>query len=225
VSKGKFPGIVGMVALMAALRAEPATAIELRQRLGLSNTGVYAFLSAMRAFGRTHVVGWVQRPRVRALPRYAFGPGVDVPPPTKTTNGRPVTRGGDLHVARRPGATLIVLGYALRALDDHPCSVDDICQATGLMRAAATRMLRALFKHGFVHIACWDVTDGTTLRPCYRAGAGLNRRRPARQPRKVTNAKYWARRRERLRFEAVQGALAAMDRSLAEYRSERLEAA
>lgn len=207
MSKGQFAGMHGYVDLLANLRNEPATVSAFRHRHGLSYCGSYAFILGLHRLGRVHVCGWDIKTRVRPMAIFAFGKGTDAPCPGKTAAGRE-TKGGHLPKGKAPPTTLVALEYLLRELEAEPTTVPQLMEATGMHRGPVARAIARLMAHGFIRIGAWDRTSAGPAKPAYVYGPGRNAAKPAPQPRKVTNAKHWAKRRERMRFEAVSSAIA-----------------
>jgi hypothetical protein len=208
MSCGKYAGIVGMVKMMDELRTEPASVPEFVARLGLSHTGAVAFLHGMRALGMAHVCGWYLPQGQRPMPRFALGAGEDVAPPERTNLGRKSE-----YVARNkwpaPSASLIAFVYALRELEAHACTALCLREATGMTHSTALRLLRELMATKFVRIEAWIATTGKPL-PAYRWGFGRAAKLTShKERRRVNNAAYWQRRKQRMHAARLMHALAA----------------
>lgn len=89
-------------------------------------------------------------------------------------------------------------------------TVADLAEASGLHRTAVRRAVNALKEGGKARIGSWE-SLGNGWAPYWVMGVGSDAKRPSKEPRKVVSARYWARRRERLRFESVQASLALKD--------------
>lgn len=198
-------GMPGYVRLLASLRDDPAPVSEFRERHGLSYCGSYYFIMGLYRLGRIHVSGWVLEHRKRPLAVFSYGAGVDAMPPDLTLSGKPST-GGRLPSRTNPSTSLVALEYALRTLE-QPSTQDDLCEACGLDKATMRKTVKELVRCGFAHIKAWDTTiKNGPPRPVYIQGHGRTAPKPPKESRKAINARHWARRREAMRFEAIQRA-------------------
>lgn len=169
-------GLVGYAHLAAMLVQEPCTAIALAQKAHMGHVAAYRFLISLHTLRRVHVRSWEQRPRVRPVPVFAFGPGQDAPPPIKAPNGRPVEAAS---VPRaRVCASLIAFESLLKAIE-QPASLVDAVESTGLHCTQLQRALRTLVHLGLAHVALWvDRPQGGRALPQYQLGDGPNAPEP-----------------------------------------------
>jgi hypothetical protein len=198
MSRGKFPGMAGYVELMALLRARPSTIPEFRHRHGLSYLGAYSLVMGLRTLGRVHVCAWRLAARVRPMAVFAFGHQADAEAPQRTLRGKR-SRGGALPAQITPSSNMIAVDRVLRVIEIAPATMDDMIEASGISRVhLRTALLPALERHGFAHISGW----GAGVVAKYSYGRGVPAPKPDRlRVRSVVNARYWAKRRDRLAAE------------------------
>lgn len=114
----------------------------------------------------------------------------------------PVRRRKD---ARQPSALVIALSSVLRELRT-PQTIAEVVETTGWDRRTLTRVLTDARTCGVAYIAKWE-RGVTTPTPVWALGRARDAKKPSRTPRKVVQAKAWARRNERLRAQALHDAL------------------
>lgn len=205
-------GMVGYAHLGAMLRSTPCTAVQLKGLAQLGQAAAYRWLMSLHGLGRVHIAGWQSRPRVPTVPVFAWGPGIDCPPPRLRPNGKPVQA---INLpAPRVCASLVAWEYLLRSIES-PASRQEVKAATGLDNTTLQESLAALLAVGLAHIPLWlDRPQGGNPLPQYQLGAGTNAPmpRPKRAEQKALVRTRQARQRTFGPLAQAFNAMAAQDR-------------
>ncbi len=106
-----------------------------------------------------------------------------------------------------PPILLINLAAMLRELS-MGCTVTELAEVSGLCRRSAAEVVTLMREHRLLRIVRWEWCR-TVWAPVYQRAKGKDAPRPEKEPRKVLNARAWARRRERLNVRAMHSALTA----------------
>lgn len=172
----------GYATVYAQLLDEPATAMDMAERMGVSRQTMGRVLDRLCMAGMAHRCEWVSpRYRSKTVPLYAAGEGVDAPAPAHH-RGRIQAR----HNARPEVAAFARIMVLLRA----PITRSDIMEQTG---CSATN-LRALIEHcrslGLVRVAAWDKTQPGKPAAMFCIGEGPDAERPRPRSRSDINRQH-----------------------------------
>lgn len=161
--------------LAQALAMMPATRREIAAELEVSADQVGVWLQDLRAAGIVRPGRWVAREGVT----WHF------------EAGRPFPR-----TVRRPIGTVVRFVAAWRLLASRQTS-SSLASALGASQRTASDIIGSLREHGLVRIAGWEI-HGHAYTPAWDRLPAADVPRPQRDSRAVTNARYWARRRDGL---------------------------
>lgn len=157
----------------------------------------------------------MRRDTVRDWMRWLRADGV-VSPGTRTRADGIVWQHGTgrgFPMSGTPAPDSVRLFSALwRALERRRTAVE-LSRAIGVDRRSANRMVAMMRAEGAARIAAWQMS-GQTLVPIYDRLPAADAPKPQRVPREDSNARYWAKRRERL----AQVGLSTRDKLPAELR-------
>jgi threonine dehydrogenase-like Zn-dependent dehydrogenase len=194
----RFRGIVAMAKLAAMM---PCTAKTAAEKLGIDDQSAARALRDLRrvGFARVVAVEFVGSRRARANV-------VDVVDgdPSSDSDGLPRQRRIGVNV--RTPVCALAFASLWKALGTVG-TVADLVDETGLDPNVIRRALNALHDGGKARIVGWVSTGGNQYAPEWGRGFGPHAARPPKIPRKVQNAKAWARRRDKLRQMQIQAAL------------------
>lgn len=149
-------GLPGYVAMLAEFKREPADITTAFNRNDLGKDTTYRLVTELHAKRLLHVCSWVVKPRVVAMPIYAYGAGEDVVPPAVRDNGRPIK--ARLLVRQRVGPEVIALAHLFDALQT-PVAIYELREETGLHRDTISAFLKAMRQHGLARIVRWQRRD------------------------------------------------------------------
>lgn len=194
MARPKHSGYEPIIRVLAAL---PGTDTQVHQRVG-GDIPMQTVTDWLRSAVRTGIAR-IERvehvgPRLYAR-HYALGPG-----PSATWQ----------HASRDGGrshTTVIALATLFEALRDGPMVVADLAEETGMDRRVLHRTLDLLRKYGLARIAEWPRDAIGKPAPAWGLGGEPDARKPRPTPRKVVNARAWARRRAKLQQRQVLAAL------------------
>ena len=194
-------GVAGYAHLAAMMVQQPCTVLGLMRRAGLGHVAAYRFIATLHALRYAHVAGWEMEPGRNAMPLWAFGPGVDAPPPTHRPNGRPVQA---LRLPKRqvcPGVLHFV--QLLRAIET-PASATEVQEATGMHHTPVREFLDAMQALELAHVPLWGHRpQGGAPMPQYQLGRGRNAPEPTRVLQKQSHELDMARQRRARRHQRL----------------------
>lgn len=175
-------GVEGYSHLCAILAEKPATVREFWLTTKLGRNAAYRFILSLHAMGWAHIVEWVNMPRTKPIPRFAFGPGQDAPAPTLRPNGRPVIAAP---LPRRQLCPhLIAYVNILRALDEAPCTRAELVERVGLDKTVVRWALEAMMSLDIAHIGGWEVRPrGGEPIAVFHIGTGRTAKKPPKRDR------------------------------------------
>lgn len=171
-----------------ALAASAATGV------GLNN--IRLILRSMHQQGLIHIGAW-KGVGVKNVPVkcYAFGPGVDAPPPVSTRSGLPSKHGAKKPF--RPRSEMIAFASILAQLRAEPCSTLTLAERCGVSRRFQYRFLRQLRALNSAYIA--DHEESTqSRRPTALWSFGIGKADVKRKSRRLTRPEYARIRKEKL---------------------------
>lgn len=188
----------GYEPIIRALAALPGTAEQVHQRMG-GDVALVTVADWLRSAVRTGLA-YIERvdhvgPRL-FVRHFALGSGPSAHWPHAGKDGG------------RSLVTIIALAALVEALEQGPTLVADLSDEVGMDRRAVHIALNLLRKYRLARVGGWLPDRYGRPVPAWRMGAGRDARKPPPTPRKVTNAKAWARRRERLAHRALLEATA-----------------
>lgn len=194
MARPKHSGYEPIIRVLAAL---PGTDAQVQQRVG-EDIPMQTVTDWLRSAVRTGIarIERVEHVGPRLFARhYALGPG-------PSAVWQHASRDGG-----RSHTTVIALATLFDALRHGPMVVADLADETGMDRRVLHRTLDLLRKYGLARIAEW--ARDTIGKPVAAWGLGdaPDMRKPRPTPRKVVNARAWARRRAKLQQRQVLAAL------------------
>lgn len=199
--------------LVRALIEKPDTTAGLVERLAIGRTAAYRIVNALHSRLRLiHICEWRLKPRAWPVPVFAFGAGLDVPPPEMALYGRRSRYTARERTAPAP-VSLIVFASLVRALSE-PRAVDELVEITGANICTIRRAVRVLHAERLIRIARYEAPGG-------RATGGLTRlwqwapgqrdaNRPRRKPKREINRRHRERMAEGNRSAALLLAISPM---------------
>ncbi len=195
MSRPKHSGYEPIIRVLAAL---PGTDAQVHERIG-GAIPMQTVTDWLRSAVRTGIarIERVEHVGPRLFARhYALGPG-----PSATWQ----------HASRDGGrshTTVIALATLVDALRSGPMLVADLVEETGLDRRVLHRTLDLLRQHDLARVAAWPRDAYGRPAAAWSLGSEPDARKPRPTPRKVVNARAWARRRAKLQQRQVLAALA-----------------
>lgn len=162
--------------LAQALAMMPATRREIAAALDVSADQVGVWLQDLRAAGIVRRGVWIA------------GEGVV----WHFEAGSPFPR-----AVSRPISTVVRFVAAWRLLSSRQTSTS-MAAALSVSQRTASDIIGSLREHGLVRIAGWEIRGCGTYTPAWDRLCAADAPRPAADSRTVTNARYWARRRDGL---------------------------
>ena len=180
-------GYEPIIRALALLAQHPGSSAEQVHALmpGIALTTIVEWLRSAERTGLAHIER-VEHVGPRLFVRhYAAGPGQSARWPHRSKDG-----GRSL--------SIVLTIAAMREAMLEPATVSEIVSEVGLDRRVAHRILGLLRAYGMARVSAW-VPDAYG-RPCaaWSWGAGESVRKPRPKSRKVTNARAWAKRRDKL---------------------------
>jgi hypothetical protein len=169
-------GMEGYAFLCAMLREQPDTARGLEHRARLGHVAAYRFVMTLHAMKEAHICGWKVVPKSPVLPIFAFGPGVDMPPPAVRPNGRPVQ---SVNMPERRLCPGVMAFVQLKRALETPADRTELMEVTGLHFSTITGALDVLVALNLAHISTWmDRRQGGAALMNVEWGPGENANRP-----------------------------------------------
>jgi len=160
--------------LARALTLLPATGQDIADDLGVTRKAVQVWLRYLRSEGIV-AYGTIRGREGRV---YVRGTGVTFPRATDPWLAHGVIR----------------FAAAWAALSRR-CTTDDLADAVGTTRRAASEIARAMRDHRLIRVAAWEMRH-QCVTPVYDRLPCPDVPRPARAPRTEVNARCWAKRRD-----------------------------
>lgn len=176
----------GLAAAATVVSMLPASAPAIADRIGATHFGVTRLLLDLRRVGIARVVGVEHRGRMRSRANV-----IDMIPPSAGVQcdqslKRMTTRGS---LGRRVPLQALEFRSLWQALDAGG-TVSELHEETGLGLLQLRRALSALHDGGRARIAEWEKSPSRTPVGVWRLGFGPHAKRPAKEPRAVTNRRY-----------------------------------
>lgn len=194
MARPKHSGYEPIIRVLAAL---PGTDAQVQQRVG-EDIPMQTVTDWLRSAVRTGIarIERVEHVGPRLFARhYALGPG-------PSAVWQHASRDGG-----RSHTTVIALATLFDALRHGPMVVADLADETGMDRRVLHRTLDLLRQHGMARVAQWPRDAYGRPAAAWSLGSEPDIRKPRPTPRKVVNARAWARRRDKLQHRRVLAAL------------------
>lgn len=195
MARPKHSGYEPIIRVLAAL---PGTDAQVHERIG-GAIPMQTVTDWLRSAVRTGIarIERVEHVGPRLFARhYAIGPG-------PSAQWQHASRDGG-----RSHTTVIALATLFDALRSGPMLVADLVEETGLDRRVLHRTLDLLRQHDLARVAEWPRDAYGRPAAAWSLGDAPDARKPRPTPRKVVNARAWARRRAKLQQRQVMAALA-----------------
>lgn len=194
MARPKHSGYEPIIRVLAAL---PGTDAQVHERIG-GGIPMQTVTDWLRSAVRTGIarIERVEHVGPRLFARhYGLGPG-------PSAAWQHASRDGG-----RSHTTVIALATLFDALRQGPMLVADLVEETGMDRRVLHSTLAILRQHGLARIAEWPRDAYSRPAPAWGLGDAPDMRKPRPTPRKVVNARAWARRRAKLQQRQVLAAL------------------
>lgn len=178
--------------ILRALVGGPKSASDVAQASGCAVSGTRLLLRQMRVLRLVHVAGWTRVTGARTgwFPLWTLGEAEDCPCPEVLRN-RPIN-------TAKPGADLIALAVALRAMEIEPQSIAMLVETTGKPRPNLGRGIHLLHRLRLLRIDHWERNRGGSPTAFYVFEADG---KDAPRPKPITRKELWraheTKRRER----------------------------
>lgn len=186
-------------AICEAFGLLPMSINDIAQRTGITHETLVGWMTAAEAIRMVHLSDVIGDGR--SCDR-VFTLGECSGTPLKWTGRKRIT-------VLRPGERLVTLALFWRELE-HPAPVPELAMRSGICQRTVNDLVLVMRENAMARVVDWDQSQSPPV-AVWGKGPGADARRPKKLgravSRRISNAKYWAGRRERLKQQQLLMAL------------------